>query len=78
MSVALKKPVKKSVKDQRLKKLKFENGRIAYVADHPITLDEFCDLFGEDDVELIDGVAIERMATQYSHEASVSFYLRHT
>ncbi|MDQ1318634.1 MAG: hypothetical protein QG588_2296 [Candidatus Poribacteria bacterium] len=73
MSVALKKSVKKSVKDQRLKKLKFENGRIAYVADHPITLDEFCDLFGDDDVELIDGVAIERMATQYSHEALFRF-----
>jgi len=42
MSVALKKSTKKTEKFKILKKLKLENNRqIVYVADHPITLDEF-------------------------------------
>ncbi len=35
-----------------------------------ITFDEFVDMFGEDDdVELIDGVVIRRMAAQGPHES---------
>jgi Uma2 family endonuclease len=70
MSVALKKPQKRLEKIKILKKLRLGNNhQVAYVADHPITLDEFCDLVDEDDdVELIDGVILEKMATQYAHE----------
>ena len=43
--------------------------RVVYIAEHPITLEEFYELFGEDDnVELIDGVVIPRMAAQDPHE----------
>jgi len=35
----------------------------------PITFEQYLDLFGkEDDYELIDGVAVERMAVQLDHE----------
>jgi len=55
-------------KVEKLRKERIPSGT-AYIADRPITLDEFCDLFGEDDdVELIDGVVVERMATQFPHE----------
>jgi len=70
MSVALKKPQKKLDKIKILKKLRLKSSsQTFYIADHPITLDEFCDLVDEDDdVELIDGVILEKMATQDPHE----------
>jgi len=52
-------------------KLKVEHipDRVVYIAEHPLTLEEFYELFGEDDnVELIDGVVIPKMAAQYPHE----------
>jgi len=43
--------------------------RVVYIAEHPLTLEEFYELFGEDDnVELIDGVVIPKMAAQDPHE----------
>jgi len=43
--------------------------RIAWVPDRPLPFDEFLDLFGEDDdMELIDGVPVEKMAAQLDHE----------
>jgi len=77
MSVALKKPQKRLEKIKILKKLRLGNNhQVAYVADHPITLDEFCDLVDEDDdVELIDGVILEKMAAQDPHEDLFRFLL---
>jgi len=77
MSVALKKPQKRLEKIKILKKLRLGNNhQVAYVADHPITLDEFCDLVDEDDdVELINGVILEKMATQDPHEDLFRFLL---
>ncbi len=63
MSITLEKP--------KIKKLKsfWSNRQKMYVDDHPINIDEFCDLVGEDDdVELINGVIIQRKATQFPHE----------
>ena len=60
---------------EELKPIKTRYGKV-YVADHPITVDEFCDLTGEDDdVELEDGVIVERMATQYAHEDLFRFLI---
>jgi len=43
--------------------------RTLYLAPRPITFDEFVTLFGEDDdVELLDGVVVQRMAAQLEHE----------
>lgn len=43
--------------------------RVVLVPPRPLTFDEFVDLFGEDDdVELIDGVAVRRMAARDPHE----------
>ncbi|MFQ5343884.1 MAG: Uma2 family endonuclease, partial [Anaerolineae bacterium] len=43
--------------------------RTVLVPPRPLTFDEFVDLFGEDDnVELIDGVAVRRMAARDPHE----------
>jgi Uma2 family endonuclease len=71
MSVALKKSFKTKntlMLLEEIKPLITRSGQV-YVADHPITVDEFCDLTGEDDnVELEDGVIVERMATPYTHE----------
>ncbi|GIX47880.1 MAG: restriction endonuclease [Candidatus Tectimicrobiota bacterium] len=45
------------------------DARTVLVPPRPLTFDEFVDLFGEDDdVELIDGVVVRRMAARYSHE----------
>ena len=43
--------------------------RTVLIPPRPLTFDEFVDLFGEDDdVELIDGVVVRRMAARYPHE----------
>lgn len=43
--------------------------RDVLVPPRPLTFDEFVDLFGEDDeVELVDGVAVKRMAARDPHE----------
>lgn len=43
--------------------------RTVLVPPRPLTFDEFVDVFGEDDdVELIDGVAVKRMAARDPHE----------
>jgi Uma2 family endonuclease len=43
--------------------------KVVYIAEHPLTIEEFYELFGEDDnVELIDGVVIPKMAAQDPHE----------
>jgi Uma2 family endonuclease len=54
MSITLKKP-----KTKKLKSF-WSNKQKIYVSDHPITIDEFCDL--------VDGVITEKMATQFPHE----------
>ena len=59
------------VATQGITNLKIEHipNRVVYIAEHPLTLEEFYELFGEDDnVELIDGVVIPRMAAQDPHE----------
>src|SRR5579872_974092 len=44
-------------------------GRVIRVADRPITFEQFLDLTGEvDDLELVKGVMVKRMAAQYPHE----------
>lgn len=43
--------------------------RTLYLAARPITFEEFLTLFGEDDdVELVDGVVVQKMAAQLEHE----------
>lgn len=43
--------------------------RTLLVPPRPMTFDQFVDLFGEDDdVELIDGVVVRRMAARHRHE----------
>ncbi|MBS1251478.1 MAG: hypothetical protein MAG451_00511 [Anaerolineales bacterium] len=43
--------------------------RMVLVPPRPLTFDQFVDLFGEDDeVELVDGVVVRRMAARYPHE----------
>jgi Uma2 family endonuclease len=42
---------------------------VKWVPDRPMTFEEFLDRFGEDDdVELVDGVPVEKMAAQLDHE----------
>ena len=44
------------------------------VAKRPITVEEFLQIFGEDDdVELVDGVVVERMAASLEHERLFNF-----
>lgn len=46
-----------------------KESRIALVPPRPITFDEFVEMFNEDDdVELIDGFVMKRMAAQLEHE----------
>ncbi|MFN4179584.1 MAG: Uma2 family endonuclease [Armatimonadota bacterium] len=48
---------------------KVRESRIALVPPRPITFDEFVEMFNEDDdVELIDGMVVKRMAAQLEHE----------
>lgn len=43
--------------------------RVALVPPRPLTFDEFVEMFSEDDdVELIDGLVVKRMAAQLEHE----------
>jgi Uma2 family endonuclease len=60
-----------SITAKELANLKIEHipDRVVYLAEHPLTLEEFYNLFGEDDnVELIDGVVIPTKAAQNPHE----------
>ena len=51
--------------------------RVLWVASHPVTFAEFLDRFGEDDdVELVDGVVLERMAAQLEHEKLFAWLFR--
>jgi len=46
-----------------------KESRTALVPPRPITFDEFVEMFNEDeDVELIDGMVVKRMAAQLEHE----------
>jgi len=63
--------IKMSIAVEGIKNLKMERipARVVYIAEHPLTLEEFYEMFGEDDdVELIDGVVIQRIAAQDQHE----------
>ena len=49
--------------------IRMHDERTVLVPPRPLTFNEFLDLFGEDDdVELIDGVVVQRMAAQLEHE----------
>lgn len=51
--------------------------RMVYVPPRPITFPEFLELFNEkDDVELIDGVVVPRMAAQLDHEKLYGWLFR--
>ncbi len=51
--------------------------RVLWVASRPVTFAEFLDRFGEDDdVELVDGVVVERMAAQLEHEKLFAWLFR--
>ncbi len=51
--------------------------RVVWVPPRPVTFDEFLELFGEDDdVELVDGVPVEKMAAQLDHERLFVWLLR--
>lgn len=51
-----------------------EEPRRVYTPPQPMTFAQFLDTFGEDDdVELIDGVAVAKMAAQYDHEKLYSW-----
>jgi Uma2 family endonuclease len=43
-------------------------GRVIRLAERPISFDDFLDIAGGDDLELVKGVLIKRMAAQYPHE----------
>lgn len=44
-------------------------GRIVHIADRPVTFEQFLDMTGEDDdLELINGVIVEKMSAQLPHE----------
>ena len=44
-------------------------GRVIRMAERPLTFEQFLDMAGEDDdLELVKGVLVERMAAQYPHE----------
>jgi Uma2 family endonuclease len=47
----------------------FKEKRVTLVPPRPLTFDEFVEMFNEDDdVELIDGTVVKRMAAQFEHE----------
>jgi Uma2 family endonuclease len=47
----------------------FKEQRVTLVPPRPLTFDEFVEMFNEDDdVELIDGTVVKRMAAQFEHE----------
>jgi Uma2 family endonuclease len=51
------------------KLVEMNDSRVVLVGPRPLTFDEFVDLFTEkDDVELIDGMAVRRMAARDPHE----------
>jgi Uma2 family endonuclease len=45
-----------------------EEQRVVRFAQRPITFEEFLELTGKDDLELIDGVMVEKMSVQLEHE----------
>jgi len=48
---------------------KFKEQKVALVPPRPLTFDEFVEMFSEDDdVELIDGTVVKRLAVQLEHE----------
>ena len=50
--------------------------REALLHERPLTLEEFLQIFGEDDdVELLDGVVVKRMAASLEHESLFRFLL---
>jgi Uma2 family endonuclease len=68
--------LKMSMTREGIKNLKMEYipARVVYVAEHPLTVEEFYEHFGEDDdVELQDGVVIQKMAAQDPHEDRFRF-----
>lgn len=53
----------------KLTKERASGGRTDWVGARPITFDEFLELFDENDnVELVNGVGVQRMAAQLDHE----------
>lgn len=51
--------------------------RVLWVASRPVTFAEFLDRFGEDDdVELVDGVVVAKMAAQLEHERFFAWLFR--
>ncbi len=53
----------------KLTRERASGGRTDWVGARPITFDEFLEMFGEDDdVELVNGVGVQRMAAQLDHE----------
>ncbi len=54
-----------------------EEPRRVYTPPQPMTFEQFLDAFGEDDdVELIDGVAVAKMSAQYDHEKLYAWFQR--
>jgi Uma2 family endonuclease len=54
-----------------------KESRVALVPPRPITFDEFVEMFNEDeDVELIDGMVVKRMAAQLEHEDLFGWLMR--
>jgi Uma2 family endonuclease len=48
---------------------RFEDTRVLRLAERPITFDRFVEITGEDDdLELVRGALVEKMAAQYPHE----------
>jgi Uma2 family endonuclease len=43
-------------------------GRVVRFSERPITFEEFLDLSGDSEMELVDGVMVEQMAAQLDHE----------
>jgi Uma2 family endonuclease len=53
---------------------KVEETFVKWVRSRPMTFDEFLDAYGGDDeVELIDGTAVERMSAQIPHESLLAW-----
>ncbi len=56
---------------------KVRESRIALIPPRPLTFDEFVEMFNEDDdVELIDGMVVKRMAAQLEHEDLFGWLIR--
>lgn len=56
---------------------KVRESRVALVPPRPLTFDEFVEMFNEDeDVELIDGMLVKRMAAQLEHEDLFGWLIR--